>query len=111
MFSIKAEVAVRHDDSADAASLNARLLQAVGNLRADVSGQLSHLPPPAAAALREALGKFNAVCASLANPAVPLPEEKRALAATMLKQVGGFCPPPPYPVPWLLLHAHSSLPP
>ena len=71
------------------AAANAEVLVAVQALRADVHAALeTDVHDEAATPLRTALGKHLApVCTLLASPATPLPEEMRARATNMLKQM------------------------
>ncbi len=77
------------DDPANpaAAALNAALLDAIGELRADVCALLeAGVPDAVHDALRAALDSLVAVTTALANPSTPLPEEKRIIAAAALRQ-------------------------
>ncbi|KAL1496371.1 hypothetical protein AB1Y20_016327 [Prymnesium parvum] len=87
MFAIKADVAVRQDESADAAAVNERVLQTVAALCADVAAQFPTLPEQAAQQLQQGLEKLGHVCTSLANPGVALPDHMREQAFALLKRV------------------------
>ena len=74
-WQVKAEAALRREEeSSEAAAVNGAIFSVISHLRADVYEQMPLLPDEAAAALRHALATFAAVSATLANPAIAMPE-------------------------------------
>ena len=67
---------------------NGDLLVAIQELRVDIHSALDeHVSDAVGAPLRGALSSLGAVCAALANPSTPLPEECRLEATSLLKSI------------------------